>query len=297
MNLNKIGIIGYGEVGQAFARGLSAAKHLSIDIFDIQFNAVDTSNDLRSLAKSQGSNIEKDIKALVANNDMILSTVTCQNALKVAEESSPHIKEGKIFVDMNTVTPNLKIEINQLIQKRGGIFIEVAILGTVASYGYKSPILACGKKASDFADFFNRLGFKVSFLSEEIGKASYMKMLRSVFAKGVESLLIEMLVAAERCDMLETVMNEIVEHMDKSSFLKIAETWITTNVIHARRRAEEMDHVIETLTNLKVKPIMASATKDRLTSSSELNILKNFKGENLRDYREVIKVMVAMDYT
>ena len=297
MDLNKIGIIGYGEVGQAFARGLSVAKHLSIDIFDIRFNAVDTSNDLRSLAKSQGLNIEKDIKALVANNDMILSAVTCQNALKVAEESSPHIKEGKIFVDMNTVTPNLKIEINQLIQKRGGIFIEVAILGTVASYGYKSPILACGKKASDFADFFNRLGFKVSFLSEEIGKASYMKMLRSVFAKGVESLLIEMLVAAERCDMLETVMNEIVEHMDKSSFLKIAETWITTNVIHARRRAEEMDHVIETLTNLKVKPIMASATKDRLTSSSELNILKNFKGENLRDYREVIKVMVAMDYT
>lgn len=297
MDLNKIGIIGYGEVGQAFARGLSAAKHISIDIFDIRFNVVDTSNDLRSLAKSPGLNIEKDIKTLVANNDLILSAVTCQNAVKVAEESSPHIKEGKIFVDMNTVTPNLKIEINELIQKRGGIFIEVAILGTVASYGYKSPILACGKKASDFADFFNRLGFKVSFLSEEIGKASYMKMLRSVFAKGVESLLIEMLVAAERCDMLETVMNEIVEHMDKSSFLKIAETWITTNVIHARRRAEEMDHVIETLTNLKVKPIMASATKDRLTSSSELNILKNLKGENLRDYREVIKVMVAMDYT
>jgi 3-hydroxyisobutyrate dehydrogenase-like beta-hydroxyacid dehydrogenase len=297
MDMNKIGIIGYGEVGQAFAQGLAAAKNQAIDIFDIRFNAIDSSNELQSLAKSQGLNIKKNIEDLVTNTELILSAVTCRNAAKVAEESSLHMNKDKIFVDLNTVTPNLKIEISELIQKRGGDFIEVAILGTVASYGFKSPMLACGKKARGFADFFNRMGFKVNFLSEEIGKASFTKMLRSVFAKGVESLLFEMLVAAEKCDLLEPILDAIVEHMDSSSFLNIAETWITTNVIHAQRRAEEMDHVIETLNSLRVKPIMSTATRERLRKCSSLNLIEHFKGKKPNEIQSVIKSMVELNYS
>jgi 3-hydroxyisobutyrate dehydrogenase-like beta-hydroxyacid dehydrogenase len=297
MDPNKIGIIGYGEVGQAFARGLAAAENFTIDIFDIRFNAVDPSDELHLLAKSQKLNIKKNIADLVANNDLILSAVTGRNAVKVAKESSLHMNKDKIFVDLNTVTPKLKMEISELIQKRGGDFIEVAILGTVASYGFKSPMLACGKRARDFSDFFNRMGFKVNFLSEKIGKASFTKMLRSVFAKGVESLLFEMLVAAEKCDLLEPIMDAIVEHMDSSSFLNIAETWITTNVIHAERRAEEMDHVIETLNSLRVKPIMSTATRERLRKCSSLNLIDHFKGKKPDKIQSVIKEMVALNYT
>jgi 3-hydroxyisobutyrate dehydrogenase-like beta-hydroxyacid dehydrogenase len=296
MDMNKIGIIGYGEAGQAFAQGLAAAKNIAIDIFDIRFNAIDSSNELQLLAKSQGLNIKKNIEDLVTHAELILSAVTCRNALEVAEASSLHMTKDKIFVDLNTVTPNLKIEISELIQKRGGDFIEVAILGTVASYGFKSPMLACGKKARGFADFFNRMGFKVNFLSEEIGKASFTKMLRSVFAKGVESLLFEMLVAAEKCDLREPIMDAIVEHMDSSSFLNIAETWVTTNVIHAQRRAEEMDHVIETLNSLGVKPIMSTATRERLRKCSSLNLIEHFKGKKPNAIQGVIKKMVELNY-
>jgi 3-hydroxyisobutyrate dehydrogenase-like beta-hydroxyacid dehydrogenase len=206
------------------------------------------------------------------------------------------MKEGKVYVDMNTVSPREKILMGELIEEKRGSFIEVAILGAIASYGFKSPMLVCGKRADQFVNLLGNMGFNVRFVSEEIGEASYLKMLRSVFAKGVEALLLEMLVGAERCDLLEPLMDAIVKHMDGSSFQEIANTWITTNVIHADRRAEEMDHVIETLNELHVRPIMAEAVRDRLRKSSQSGLKDFFQGEKPDDYREVIKAMVKMDF-
>lgn len=297
MDITKIGLIGYGEVGQALAEGFSSNRQLSVEVFDIRFRTDKAPDSLATTAKARGLILGKGIDFLVKNNELIISAVTCEQALQVAERVSESLASGKIFVDMNTVAPRQKIKIGELVENSGGIFIEIAILGLIASHSYKSPMLACGKKALGFADYLNNMGFEVSFLSEEVGQASSMKMLRSVFAKGVEGLLLEMLVAAERCNMLEPVMNMVTAHMDKSSFLEIAEAWITTSLTHARRRAEEMDHVIETLKNLKMQPIMTTATKERLRKGSDLNIKDLFKGEKPKDYRKIIKAIAKSHYT
>jgi 3-hydroxyisobutyrate dehydrogenase-like beta-hydroxyacid dehydrogenase len=240
--------------------------------------------------------VKGDIGSLIVNNDIILSVVTGEVATQVVRESLPFIKEGKVYVDMNTVAPREKMLMGELIEKKGGSFIEVAILGAIASYGFKSPMLVCGKRADQFVNLFAKMGFNMTFVSQEIGEASYLKMLRSVFAKGVEALLLEMLVGARRCDLVEPLMEAIVEHMDGSSFQEIANTWITTNVIHAERRTEEMEHVIETLNELHVRPIMAEAVRDRLRTSSQSGLKDFFQGEKPDDYREVIKAMVKMGY-
>jgi 3-hydroxyisobutyrate dehydrogenase-like beta-hydroxyacid dehydrogenase len=290
MEIRNIGIIGYGEVGQALARGLAAKNNICISVFDIRFNDSGLRSQILS-EKKQDINLEENLHSLIKKNELIISAVTCSNALNLAQQASVDITEGKIFVDLNTVAPRVKIEMGKLIEERRASFIEIAILGTIASYGYKSPMLACGHQASEFADFINDMGFKVTFLSREIGQASMMKMLRSVFSKGTESLLFEMLIAAERCNLLEPVMSAVVSHMDKSSFLDIAETWITTNVIHAKRRTEEMDHVIETLNDLEVDPIMSAATRERLRWCSESKINSQLKGKYPLNYQEVIKTM------
>jgi 3-hydroxyisobutyrate dehydrogenase-like beta-hydroxyacid dehydrogenase len=215
----------------------------------------------------------------------------------VAEASSKYMRKEQIYVDLNTVTPHLKEKMNCLVAQGGAEFIEIAILGTISSYGFKSPMLACGRKAQEFGDFLNSLGFSVKALSEKIGTASYMKMLRSIFAKGVESLLFEMLVAAEKCDLLEPVMDAIVNHMDNSSFLNIAETWVITNVRHAQRRADEMDHVIQTLKNLNMEPVMSMATQERLKRCAAMSLKEQFKDVTPKDYQSVIKSMVEHDYS
>lgn len=296
MDAGRIGIVGYGEAGQAIAQGLCSSKGTSISVFDIKFNDTEFSKSLRLKAKEQGIIVEEDMKSLIANNDIILSVVTGEVATQVVRDSLPFIKEGMVFVDMSTVSPREKMLMGELIERKGGSFVEVAILGAIASYSFQSPMLVCGKRADQFVNLLANMGFNVTFVSKEIGKASYMKMLRSVFAKGVEALLLEMLAGAKRCDLVEPLMDAIVEHMDGSSFQEIANTWITTNVIHAERRTEEMKHVIETLNELQVRPIMAEAVRDRLRTSSQSGLKDFFKGEKPDDYREVINAMVKMGY-
>jgi 3-hydroxyisobutyrate dehydrogenase-like beta-hydroxyacid dehydrogenase len=296
MDTERIGIVGYGEAGQAIAQGLCSNRGSSISVFDIKFNDEELRESLRLRAQEQGVIVEDDMGSLIANNGMILSLVTGEVATQVVRDSLSFIKEGKVYVDMNTVSPRKKILMGELIEQKGGSFIEVAILGAIASYGFKSPMLVCGKRANQLVNVFAKMGFNVKFVSTEIGKASYLKMLRSVFAKGVEALLLEMLVAAKRCDLVEPLMGAIVEHMDHSSFNDIANTWLTTNAIHAERRTEEMEHVIETLNELNMKPIMAEATRDRLRTSVQSGLKNFFKGEKPCDYREVIDALEQLKF-
>jgi 3-hydroxyisobutyrate dehydrogenase-like beta-hydroxyacid dehydrogenase len=291
MGISKIGIIGYGEAGTAFAKPLSEKDSLSVSVFDIRFNDAKSSQLLKNMAIEQNISVADDIKSLVTDNDLILSVVTGDASMTVVEASLPYITEGKIYVDMNSVSAKTKINMGELIEKRGGAFIEGAILGAIASYGFKTPMLVCGKKAQEFATLFKQIGFDIKFLSKDIGKASNIKMLRSVFAKGVESLLIEMMVGAKRGDVLEPVMADIVAFMDKRSFQDIANAWITTTVFHAKRRAEEMEHVIETLNELRVRPVMTTATRERLKCISDLNLSDYFKGKKPTFYHEVIEAM------
>ncbi|NIS60579.1 MAG: DUF1932 domain-containing protein [Proteobacteria bacterium] len=296
MDTERIGIVGYGEAGQAIAQGLCSSRGSSISVFDIKFNEEELRESLRLRAQEHGVIVEDDMGSLIANNDMILSLVTGEVATQVVRDSLPFINEGKVYVDMSTVSPRKKILMGELIEQKGGSFIEVAILGAIASYGFKSPMLVCGKRADHFVNVFAKMGFNVKFVSTEIGKASSLKMLRSVFAKGVEALLLEMLVGAKRCNLVQPLMDAIVEHMDGSSFQEIANTWITTNVVHAERRTAEMEHVIETLNELNVKPIMAKAVRDRLLTSSQSGLKDFFQGKKPDDYREVIDAMVRMDF-
>ena len=296
MNASRIGIIGYGEAGQAMAHGLSSNREISISVFDIKFDDKEFSESLMLRAKEQGVTVEGDLRSLVVNNDIILSIVTGEAAIHVVRECLPFLEKGKVFVDMNTLSPRKKMLIGEMIEKKGRSFVEVAILGAIASYGFKSPMLVCGERADQFVDLLENMGFNVTFVAKEIGKASYMKMLRSVFAKGVEALLLEMLVAAKRCDLVEPLMGAIVEHMDHSSFNDIANTWLTTNAIHAERRTEEMEHVIETLNELNMKPIMAEATRDRLRTSVQSGLKDFFKGKKPEDYREVIDALEQLKF-
>lgn len=296
MNAGRIGIIGYGEAGQAIAHGLSSNGGISISVFDIRFNDKEFSESMMLKAKEHGLTVEEDMRSLVVNNDIVLSLVTGEAATHVVRGCLPFIEKGKVFVDMNTVSPRKKMLMGEMIEGKGGSFVEVAILGAIASYGFKSPMLVCGGRGDQFTNLLTKMGFNVTFFSNEIGRASYMKMLRSVFAKGVEALLLEMLVAAKRCDLVEPLMGAIVEHMDGTSFYDIANTWLTTNAIHAERRTEEMEHVIQTLNELNMKPIMAKAVRDRLRASFQSGLKDFFKGKKPEDYREVIDALAAMGF-
>jgi 3-hydroxyisobutyrate dehydrogenase-like beta-hydroxyacid dehydrogenase len=289
----KIGLIGFGKVGSEFSKGFQQSGLFEVWVYDKILRDPLRRRRVEERATELNVKLAGDNKSLTKACEIILSTVTVDAAVEVARETAPFLNKQKTYVDLNSTSPGTKREIAHIIEKTGANFIEGAILGTISSYGLQVPIMVCGKKAKKFQNLMNRMGMNITYVGQVIGKASTIKMLRSVFAKGVETLLLEMLQGAVRYGVENYVMEDICKHMDSNSFLSIASNWLTTHAIHAERRFREMEQVVKTLREVGINPVMASATREKLKVSIDLRLEEFFKGRKPEDYHRVIAAIEA----
>lgn len=273
METKKIGFIGFGEVGKAFSKEMTAngAEVYYYDIVD---------------KKHDGWVTFLSLKELIQNCDIILSTVISQVAIEVAQKAAKYLNVEKTYADMNSTSASVKTKIAEIIKKTGANFIEGAVLSAVGETGSKASILVSGEGAQEFAQLMNRLGLiNLKYFSTNIGEASLVKMIRSVFSKGVECLLLEMLIAGKRAGVEDYLWKDIVDFMTKNSFKSVAENWIRTHPLACERRYHEMVQVIETLEEINIEPILTRGTRDFFRRSMEmgLGILFDTKPENFWD--------------
>ena len=111
----------------------------------------------------------------------------------MAAGAAPALGPDAIFADLNTAAPQLKRELAELVPR----FVDVALLGPVPARGLGTPSLASGPVAQEFADLVGPLGMPVEVVSTTPGDAAGMKLLRSVFMKGLAAAAIESLAGAE----------------------------------------------------------------------------------------------------
>ena len=272
MNSNRIGFIGFGEVARAFSQALEA-HGASLHYYDVA-------------PKEHPEYITPlPLRELADQSDILLSTVTTDVAVAAAQQALPFLRPDIIYADMNSTSPSVKMRIAEIIGKKA-IFIEGSILSAVGEAGAKSAILVSGEKAEAFATRMRELGLvNLKYFSPTIGEASRLKMLRSIFSKGVECLLLEMLLAARKAGLAEYLWNDIVEFMTKHSFQGIAENWIKTHPPACERRYHEMKQVLETLGDLNVEAVMTQGTTNFFQRSVDLRLGKEFarKPDDFRD--------------
>ena len=72
---------------------------------------------------------------------------------------------------------------------------------------------------------------------------------------------------------------------------KLADYMTGRVVMHAERRAREMEEVAETLRAIGIEPIMAEATARRQEWSARLNVCSRFAPDGPATYRELIEVL------
>jgi len=178
---------------------------------------------------------------------------------------------------MNVTSATVKGRLAGIIGASAADFVEGAILSAVGEAGAKASILVAGERAEAFARRMNQLGLvNVKYFSSTIGEASQVKMLRSIFSKGVECLLLEMLVAGRRAGVAEYLWKDIVDFMTKHPFQGVAENWIKTHPGASVRRYHEMEQVMETLKELGVDPIMTRGTTEFFRKSTESGLAARF---------------------
>jgi 3-hydroxyisobutyrate dehydrogenase-like beta-hydroxyacid dehydrogenase len=201
-----------------------------------------------------------DPATAVAGSDVVLSVNAARVALDAAAAALPALRETAIYADLNTASPKLKRELAALVSGVGAHFVDVALLGPIPERGLRAPVLASGVGAQAFADLFGPLGMPVSVISDEAGDAAALKLVRSVFMKGLAAAVVESMQAARAVGHDEWLEREI-EAMIGRPFLDRA---LEGSRKHAARRVDEMDAARDFLLELGIKPRIAAASAAQL---------------------------------
>jgi 3-hydroxyisobutyrate dehydrogenase-like beta-hydroxyacid dehydrogenase len=246
--LGRVAVLGLGEAGGRIASDLAAAG------VDVRGFDPDAARDVRSIARVD------DAASAAADCDVVLSVNTAKSALGAAAAALPGLRASSIYADANTAAPELKRELAALVAEAGVGFVDVALLGPIPARGVLAPALASGPAAQAFASFFSPLGMPVEVVSGEAGDAAALKLVRSVFMKGLSAAVVESMQAAEAIGRAAWLEREI-EALIGRPFLERA---LEGSRMHAARRVDEMEAARDLLLELGVEPFVASASAAQL---------------------------------
>jgi 3-hydroxyisobutyrate dehydrogenase-like beta-hydroxyacid dehydrogenase len=267
----RIAFIGFGEVAAAFSAAL-AASGAEIAAYDILLEQPNGTERLKARAGATEVAFGKLPEALRGAR-YVLSTVTTDVAREAARQCARHLGAGQTYVDLNATEPGVKQQIAGIVAASGAAFVEGAVLGAIGVSGAKTEILLGGPDARRAErDLAGELGLNARFYSEEIGKASMFKMLRSVFSKGMEALLIEFLVAGERAGIRDDLWREVTALFASRPFDKVAANWVRTHAAAHARRYHEVQQVGAVLRELGIEPTITAATEAFFQRSGRLGL-------------------------
>jgi 3-hydroxyisobutyrate dehydrogenase-like beta-hydroxyacid dehydrogenase len=288
MNTLNITFIGFGEVGSIFSDAFHI-KNAKVSAYDILMDQQKGMEILKKRARFSDISFLPLSDAL-ENADYILSTVTTHAAKETAESCSRYLKPPQVYIDLNATAPSVKNEVANIIRSAGANFVEGAILGAVGVTGAQTRILTGGPQGRKAAETLTHLGLNAVFYSSEIGKASSFKMLRSVFSKGLEALLLEFLIAGKRAGIQQDLWREITELFAQNPFDRIAANWIQTHAIAYERRYHEMKQVSAVLKEMGLDAILTSGTEAFFKRSCGLDFINVFS-DKPSTMAEVIEFM------
>lgn len=262
----QLALIGYGEAGSTFARaGGWQEKMVGYDLLAGR----------RELLAKDGMISVSSVGEALAHASLILSLVTAEQALDAARDHAPFLMRDALYCDMNSVSPDTKQAAAATIEAAGGRYVDVAVLAPVNPARMDVPLMLAGKAAEDAKVALREIGFaNIRVVGAAVGKASAIKMIRSIMVKGLEALTDEMIAAAQAAE----VTDEVLASLDASEKAIPWRTRAAYNLermaTHGARRAAEMEEAARTLIALGVAPVMTRATVLRQREAG----LKNGKG-------------------
>ena len=256
-----ITFIGFGEVGQTFARGFLASGGVRINAHDVLFGGLAGAR-LETAAAEIGVTCHRSLDRALTGASIIFSAVTASAAEDVARAASAVIEQGQLFVDVNSAAPATKQRAAALIEMAGGHYLEAAVMAPVLKPGFAVPILAGGPHGAEASMRLNRLGMNLTHVSDVFGRASAMKLCRSIIIKGLEALLVDCKAAAEMAGVTDEVFASLGQTFPSIDWPALAENMCERVATHGIRRAAEMREAGEMLATMGMNPALALAIAD-----------------------------------
>ncbi len=261
-NQTKIAIIGFGEAGAALAAGFGDGILTKSDITAYDIKCGDAATGKREEMHAAGITPAADTSTAIAHSQAIFSVVTADQALDAATAVAATIQPGALFFDCNSCAPSTKVKSAAVINAAGGRYIDVAIMAPIHPRAHKTPMLVASEHGEDAITMMRDMDMDVTLVGEFVGRASTIKMLRSVMIKGIEALSAECFRAACRAGVDEDVAASLNATQSQEGWAEQAAYNLERMTTHGIRRAAEMREVAKTLDDLGVSNAMTMGTID-----------------------------------
>ena len=277
MSASKIGFIGFGEAAAALCEGLVSEGAEGISAFDI-----------RPRPAGEGVAFTPSLEDLLRGSDIVFAAVTSRVALRVAQEARPNLTDRHIYVDINSVSPETKIQIGKAVASAGARYVEAAVMAGVPAYKHKVPMLLAGEAAPELIAIMAPLGMVMEDFGPELGRAAAAKMFRSVMVKGMEALFQECVLGAERYGVADKVLESIADGYPGIDWKALASYLMGRTALHGERRSHEMEDVAETLKSLGIEPLMSAAAAKRIAWAAGFGLKAKFGDQAPDSFHEVL---------
>ena len=258
-------LIGFGEAGQAFAEGWrKAGTRVELSAYDIKFDKPGGDPVLEAAASKLGVRpVSHEARALSAA-EHVFSLVTADQALEAARSAARHLSERHVYWDLNSVAPSTKRAAATALAVAGADYLDVGVLAPVFPALHRTRLAVAGPASASLGSALDSLDLNAEVLSETIGEAATLKLLRSIVVKGVEASVAECLLACGATGMKEDVLNSLAPSFPGINWPERAEYIAERVGKHGNRRAAEMLEAAKMLEELGLDPVLSRAAATRL---------------------------------
>ncbi len=238
MSFDTIGLLGIGEMGSAIARTLAAHTRV-VSTFEGRSEA--------TCARAQAAGVQDlgSLDEVVRQSDLVLSVLASDTAPTVATEvANAARRSGKrvLFGEFNAIAP---VTVQAIADEAADVMdiVDGGIVGGPGNLGSASFYLS-GPRAEEVAAL-REYGINTVLLGPVVGQASGAKLCHAGMTKGVSTLALDILLAAEALGVADTVMAQYTRSM--AGVLQFVDRFVTGNPKRAYRRAEEMPEIARML--------------------------------------------------
>jgi 3-hydroxyisobutyrate dehydrogenase len=229
-----IAIIGCGEVGYTYAEAISNLK------YSLQLCTPRPNEKILKFISEKNIALHTKTDDWLNHIDILISCTPGSAALSVAKEVIPFLKNGSTFADFSSSAPGDKNEAALLAAKKDVSFIDIAIMGSIHLHQARTPLVCAGNGAEKIVTLMQEMGAEIRVLpNSKVGDAAFLKLLRSVFMKGLAALTVECTVAAQYYGVKE-LLYEMLSDMDKTPLNEFLDMLLRHHVVHACRQQHEV---------------------------------------------------------
>lgn len=204
----KLGFLGLGIMGSAMAMNLIRTGH-DVSVWNR------TGHKTKTL-REMGATVYDTKRQVVENCEIVFACVSDPAAAREIVFGPGgvlrYINTSKAYVDMSTVDPETAIEIGTAIRDKGGRFLEAPVSGSKRPAENGELIIMCAGDRTLYVDLYScmeAISKKWFFLSD-VGSAARMKLVVNSIMGAQMSALAEGMALAEKCDLDQVTLLEIL---------------------------------------------------------------------------------------